>query len=143
MATGNSVIENKLVQLKLIVGRTRKILESGNQEAVERQQRALRTIVADIDKCKVEEEARMIDEKKELTEISEWNSNIEEKLSEADKDIHDLREWCESKKRECEENQRKQELDFEHELFQTRLKFQNELQAAKLKQESASVEKKE
>lgn len=143
MATGNSVIENKLVQLKLIVGRTKKILESGNQEAVERQQRALRTIVADIDKCKVEEEARMIDEKKELTEISEWNSNIEEKLSEADKDIYDLREWCESKKRECEENQRKQELDFEHELFQTRLKFQNELQAAKLKQESASVEKKE
>ncbi|CAB3978871.1 Hypothetical predicted protein [Paramuricea clavata] len=85
----------------------------------------------------------MIDEKKELTEISEWNSNIEEKLSEADKDIHHLREWCEGKKRECEENQRKQELDFEHELFQTRLKFQNELQAAKLKQESASVEKKE
>jgi phosphopantothenoylcysteine synthetase/decarboxylase len=93
MATGNSVIENKLVQLKLIVGRTKKILESGNQEAVERQQRALRIIVADIYKCKVEEEeARMIDEKRELTEISEWNSNIEEKLSEADKNIHDLRE---------------------------------------------------
>ena len=36
MATANSVIENKLVQLKLIVGRTKKILESGNQEAVER-----------------------------------------------------------------------------------------------------------
>ena len=83
----------------------------------------------------MEEEAKMIDEKKELTEISEWNSNIEKKLPEADKDIHDLREWCEGKKRECEENQRKQELNFEHELFQTRLKSQNEPQTAKLKQE--------
>ena len=140
-------MENILVQLQLGVGRTQKILESENQEAIERQQRALRTIVDEIEKIKVTEETKMTDEKKDLEEISEWNSNIEGKLAEADNNIRSLREWCVSKKQECDEKKRRQELDFEHELFQTRLKFQTELQAAKSMQETTttatSEEKKE
>ncbi len=129
-------MENKLVQLKLVVGRTQNILESENQEAIERQKRALHTIIDEIEKIKVAEEAKMISEEKDLDEISKWNASIEGKLTEADNNIRSLREWCESKKQECDERQRRQELDFEHELFQTRLKFQTELQAAKLMQET-------
>jgi hypothetical protein len=111
-------MENKLVQLKLVVGRTQNILESENQEAIEQQTRPLHTIVDEIEKIKVAEEAKMISEKRDLDEMSKWKASTEGKLTEADNNIRSLCEWCESKKQECDERQRRQELDFEHELFQ-------------------------
>lgn len=44
--------------------------------------------------------------------------------------------WYEDYDREHDENQKKKELEFERELFETWLKFQTELHAVKMQQET-------
>mgnify|MGYP002803411230 FL=1 len=77
------------------------VYKSGNQEAIERQQRALWTVVDEIEKAKVTKAAEMIEEKRSLEEIGTWNSGIEEKLTEAENHSRSFQEWCDCKKREC------------------------------------------
>ena len=141
MATSEATLQTKLIQLQITVGRTKNILETRNQEAIERHQKALKVIIAEAEQCKMAEEAKKIAEKQDLTEISEWNTEIELKIASADHEINRLKKWCDDNNRERDERQKKQELDFERQLFETRLKFQTELQAAKASHEAVEAHK--
>ena len=74
--------------------------------------------------------------KEDLAQIGEWNAGIEEKLAKAEQEMKRLKTWNDEYSwRLCEEI-RNQELEFEQKLFETRLKFQTELQQAKATQEA-------
>ena len=63
--------------------------------------------------------------------VKQWNDQIEEKITRADDDILRLKEWLEETKREENQKIREEELHYERQLFETRLKFQTELNAVK------------
>ncbi|XP_068738114.1 uncharacterized protein [Montipora capricornis] len=72
-----------------------------------------------------------ISDKESAEEVKKWNDQIEEKITEADDNVLRLEEWLKKAKREENQKIREEELDYERHLFETRLKFQTELNAVK------------
>ena len=80
MVSEETKLETKLTQMKLAAERTVKILDASKQGAIERHLKALQAIISETDHCKRTVEAKKkIGDKQDLTEISDWNAEIETK----------------------------------------------------------------
>ncbi len=136
MTSSDAKLKAKLIQLKLTADRTENVLKTEQPEAIERHLKALKTIVTEADQYRREEETAKIVAEEDIAQIGEWNAEIEVKLAQAEQEIKRLKTWNNEYNWKLGEDKRNQELEFEQKLFETRLKFQTELQQAKATQEA-------
>ncbi|CAB4037146.1 Hypothetical predicted protein, partial [Paramuricea clavata] len=122
MANEEAKLDTKLTQLRLTAQRTWKILDAGKRETIERHLKALQTTISETDQCKRTKE--------DLAEISDWNTEIEAKIGEAEDEVNRLQQWLESKKMEEENYAREEQLKFEVKLGETKLQMQAKIQDA-------------
>ena len=126
-----STLDTKLIQLQFARERTEETIQSKRCDKIERQIKALKELSGEADQLKRTLEGMKIAAKESAEEVKQWNDQIEEKITRADDDILRLKEWLEKTKREENQKIREEELDYERKLFETRLKFQTELNAVK------------
>ncbi len=117
-------LKNKIVQLDITITRTENILERQDYEAIERQEKAIKAIIDEIEVCKHALEAEKITAKQDVDEIVEWVAKFDEKLARADKEVSRLRECRDEINARDERKVQEKELQFEHELHETRMKHQ-------------------
>ena len=103
MASEEEKLGTKLTQLRLAAQRTGKILDTGKREAIERHLKALQTTISETDQQKRTVEAEKIGKKDDLADISDWNTEIEVKINEAEDEVNRLQKWLDGKRIE-EEN---------------------------------------
>ena len=118
-----AVLDVKLKQLFITCGRTVSVLESKKDIAINRQIESLRALSKYVEQSRRDVELLKIT-KGEEAEISNWNANVEEKLSRADGDIKRLENWQDEYKQNKESIARKKQLKFEIKLHQTKLQLQ-------------------
>ena len=92
---------------------------------------ALKELSREIDNLKRTIEGKKFAAKEDVPEIGKWSDEVEARISEADDDVLRLGKWIEELKWEDSQKLRQQELEYERTLFETRLKFRSELNAAK------------
>ncbi|XP_046841042.1 uncharacterized protein LOC124435137 [Xenia sp. Carnegie-2017] len=131
MANDEAKLNIKLTQLKLSAQRTAKILDSGKRETIERQLNALKTTINEADNFKRPVEAAKIEREDDLEEISDWNAEIETKISEAEDEINKLQHWLNNKKLEEENHAREEQLKFEVKLQETKAQVSAKIQNSK------------
>ena len=140
MDTALSTLGTKLTQLQFARDRTKETIQSNRRDKIERQINALNELSGEADQLKRTLKGMKIAAKENAEDIKQWNDEIEEKISRAGDDILRLREWLEMTKREDNQKIREEELDYERKLFEARLKFQTELNAAKASKAEAGSE---
>ena len=123
--------EYKIIQLQFARERTEETIQSKRCDKIERQIKALKELAGEADQLKRTLEGMKIAAKESTEEAKQWNGQIEEKITKADDDVLRLKEWLKKAKREENQKIREEELDYERQLFETRLKFQTELNAVK------------
>jgi len=123
MDTAISTLDTKLIQLKFARERTEETLQSKRCDKIERQIKVFKELSDEVDQLKRTVEGMKIATKEGAEQEKQWNDQIEEKITRVE-------QWLEKAK---EENQkiREEELDYERKVFETRLKFQTELNAVK------------
>ncbi|XP_046864613.1 uncharacterized protein LOC124459129 [Xenia sp. Carnegie-2017] len=131
MANDEAKLNIKLTQLKLSAQRTAKILDSGKRETIERQLNALKTTINEADNFKRAVEAAKIEREDDLEEISDWNAEIETKISEAEDEINKLQHWLINRKLEEENHAREEQLRFEVKLQETKAQVNAKIQNSK------------
>ena len=67
----------KVTQLDMTVAKTNAVLEAGNPEAIERQLATLKAITAEIDRMRLDVEAKKLAAKEEIPEIQTWNAHLD------------------------------------------------------------------
>ena len=100
--------QTKLVQLKITMGRTQKILDAQKYEAIERHEN-------EVDNCKRAVEAEKIAAEEDLNEIGNWVAEIDEKLANADVEVVRLQRFRDDFRTHCERKAQEEELKYEHE----------------------------
>ncbi|XP_046862875.1 uncharacterized protein LOC124456481 [Xenia sp. Carnegie-2017] len=131
MANDEAKLNIKLTQLKLSSQRTANILDSGKRETIERQLNALKTTINEADNFKRAVEAAKIEREDDLEEISDWNAEIETKISEAEDEINKLQHWLNNRKLEEENHAREEQLKFEVKLQETKAQVNAKIQNSK------------
>ena len=131
MEANETNLNVKLAQLQLTGKRTAVIISSGKQEAIERHCQTLKTISSEINLIRISVEAEKISNKVEIEDIVEWNEGVETKLAEADEEVEKIGKWLADCKKKAEEEAQEEELRFQEKLYQTKLKYETELQAVK------------
>ena len=124
-------LETKLKQLRITVGRTLQVIGSNRQNAIERYCTAIKSVTDSINEMQVSVEESKIQAEVEMTEITTWNAEIDQKLAEADIAVEELRNWLDKFKRDKDNVAREEQIQFETKLFETRMKFETELASAK------------
>ena len=112
MEPSESTLKVWLVQLKLTVERTEKILDAQSYETIERHEIAVKTMISEVDNCKRAVETTKIASKQDLGEIGDWVAEIENKLAEADLVVNRLRNWRNEFEGNCERKAQEKELEF-------------------------------
>lgn len=87
MEATEKALDIKLTQLKMTIGKTNAVIEAGKAESIERQLSTLRSITAEINRMRLEVEAKKIEAKEEMTEIETWNAEIDAQLEKADLEV--------------------------------------------------------
>ena len=131
LKTAETMLETKLTLLQITAKRTEATLQAGQPDAIERQQRALKAVVAEADQWQRALEEQKIVAKQDLDEISEWNTGVDAKLIEANGEVKRLKEWLENRVRKQEMKERDEQIRHDTKLHETRMEFQTELQNAK------------
>ena len=132
-----ATVENldiKVTQLGMAMAKTNIVLEARKPEAIERQLAALKSITKEIDRIRVEVEAKKLAAKEEIAEIETWNTHLDQKLEEADNEIMKVRKWLDDREKEAEVLAREEKLKFEEKLHRAKLEWQTELQASQTSQ---------
>lgn len=119
----NTALETKLIQLQLTTKRTDGILAKTDEESISRHQTNLRMVIGEVDKLRLTVEAEKIAAKEDTTE---WNVEIDAKISEADAHVRKTKEWLAENKRKLAEIENEEKMQFEVKLYETKLKLQNE-----------------
>ena len=88
----------------------------------------LQAIISETDHCKRTVEAEKIGDKQDLTEISDWNAEIETKIGKAEDEVNRLQQWLDGKRMEEENYAREEKLKFEVKLEETKLQMQAKAQ---------------
>ena len=133
-------LTTKLEQLKLAVSRTESIIAQQNEVAIERHLSAVKTLSMEADNLKRAVEEQKLAEKEDLEEVNKWNDSVDTKIFAADKSVKILKDSIEKFRQRMQLEKQEQELDFEKKLFETKMKFQTELQQAKEKSEGAKIQ---
>ncbi|XP_046858562.1 uncharacterized protein LOC124452011 [Xenia sp. Carnegie-2017] len=142
MANDEEKLNIKLTQLKLSAQRTAKILDSGKRETIERQLNALKTTINEADNFERAVEAAKIEREDDLEEISDWNAEIETKISEAEDEINKLQHWLNNRKLEEENHAREEQIKFEVKLQETQAQINATTQNSKSEDSKISDEEK-
>ncbi|CAB3996422.1 Collagen alpha-1(XXVII) chain B [Paramuricea clavata] len=125
-------LDTKLKQLKLTVDRTGTIVESNQQDAIERHCATIKSITNSINEMRVAVEEIKIQAETDITEITAWNTEIDNKLAESDKVVEELRTWLDQRRKEKDNVARDEQIQFETMLFKTRMEFETKLASAKV-----------
>ena len=132
-----ATVENldiKVTQLDMAMAKTNIVLEARKPEAIERQMATLKSITKEIDRIRVEVEAKKLAAKEEISTIETWNTHLDKKLEEADNEIMKVRKWLDDRDKEAEVLAREEKLKFEEKLHRAKLEWQTELQASQTSQ---------
>ena len=103
--------------------RTEDILGSDNEEAIVRQLGTLRTLSSDVDRLRVDEEARKIEA---IEDVTTWNLEVNKQLADADKRAESAKKWLFDSKREKQSLEREEKMKFELKPPDTKQKAQAE-----------------
>ena len=130
-------LETKIVQLQLAIKRSEDIQSSPNEDAIERHRTTIKSIIAECMNAKMIKEASKIAEKGDPEAIGKWSKEIEKVIEEADAAVKTLKLILQGYHDEAIRCKQEKEIAFERKLFEVKLKFEEELQQAKTKQEPA------
>ena len=118
------------IKLKWAAQRTAKILDPGKRETIEWHLKALKSTINETDGYKRLVEAKKI-EKDDLEEISQWNTEIEAKISEAEDEADRIQQRLNGKRLEEENYAREEQLKFGVKLEETKLQVKAKIQDPK------------
>ena len=118
----NTALETKLIQLQLTTKRTDRILAKTHEESISQHQTNFRMVIGQVDKLRLTVEAEKIAAKEDTTE---WNVQIDAKISEADAHVRKTKEWLAENKSKLVEIENEEKMQFEVKLYETKLKLQN------------------
>ena len=121
----------KVTQLKMTVAKTDNVIEGGKSEAIERQCSTLKSITAEINRMRLEVEAKKLGAKVDVTDIEAWNAQLDAQLEKADSEVEKVCKWLDERKKEAEIIAQEEQLKFEEKLQRAKLKLKTELQAEK------------
>ena len=124
-------LEAKLTQLRLARDKTDTVITKNNRETIKRHQQTLKTLIDETDGSRLELETLNLVNKEDAESTRDWNSKIEDEIGKADQCLVAVQTWIEDNTRENDRKRRQEELDHERELFETRLKYQTELDRSK------------
>ena len=131
-------LETKLKHIAITRSKTEKILESNNQQKIERHRDALTQLVSEADLCKRTVEGLKISKGDTIESIGEWAENVENTIGQADIDIEKTQRWIAEVNENVKAKSRKEQLDFEKELYETKLHYRNQLEKDQQDEESLS-----
>lgn len=120
-------LQTKVTQLETHAKRTEQVLSLGSVEAIERHLGALRPTITEADNLKRSLEALKIAAKVDLTQIGTWNSEVDLQLMKAEEEVGRLRKWFEDRKRQEEITAHEDQIKFEMELHERKIKLQTDL----------------
>ena len=121
MEAAKTKLDTKLTQLNLTVQKTESVLEKANQEAIERHLNSLKVITGEVEQSKRVVEELKIEEKVEVTDITQWNESIDTKIEAADSKVECIKAWLDGKMVEKETAEREGRMQFEMKLHQMKL----------------------
>ncbi len=103
-----SNLATKLTQLQIATEKSQVVLSTGKRVAIKRHLDALQTTANEASQCRRTAEAFKIENKEELSQIKEWNNELDLKFDAADAAIQNLEDFlAEAEKAEkvvtCEE----------------------------------------
>ncbi len=122
-------LETRLTQLDLAVGKSISVLSAGKRVIIKRHLEALQTTANETSECTRIAEAFKIAKKQEISEIKEWNLNLDVKLDAADVAIENLQKFLTEAEKAEKFETHEEELKREMSLHEKRLKMQAELSA--------------
>ena len=67
-------LDIKVTQLKMSIGKTNTIVETGKSEAIERHLSTLQSLSKELNQMRIEVEATKLGAKEEISDIEAWNS---------------------------------------------------------------------
>ena len=120
-------LETKLTQLRITKSKTESMLSSGSVTQIKRHKDSLHAIVAAVEKSKRKVEELKIASGEEIAAINAWGDKVEEELTAVDKDMDSMAKYLSEMDQEQVEKSRREQLAFEKELFEQKLKFNQEL----------------
>ena len=135
MGTTEKKLDIKVTQLKMSIGKTNTILETGKSEAIERHLSTLRSLTAEINQMRLEVEATKLEAKEELAHIEAWNSGIDAQLEKADCEVDKMRTWIDDRKKKAEAVAKQEELK----CHKAKMEMQAEIQSALPPQQATTM----
>ena len=136
-------LETELKQLALNRDKTEKIFATNNYQRIERHLKALKDLVSAADNSKRTVESLKIANKEEIESIMAWCDQIENTIGEADIHLDQLQNWIAQTEKDTADKSRKEQLDFEKELFEVKLHYQTQLGAAAKTEQQARLSERE
>ncbi|XP_046843130.1 uncharacterized protein LOC124437166 [Xenia sp. Carnegie-2017] len=124
-------LEAKLKHITITCGKTERILASDNHGRIERHRDALNELVKEADTAKRTVEGLKIASGENVESISEWEESIENTIGQADNAIEKLRKWLMEVDESKKAHLRKDQLNFEKELYETKLHYKTQLEESK------------
>ena len=106
----------KVTQLEMTMAKTNTVLQTAKLEAIERQYATLKSITADVERMRIQVEAKKLADKEEMAEIQEWNAALDAKLEKADDEVRSVREWLDERKKQADVHAQEEKLQFEEKL---------------------------
>ncbi len=123
MDTATKNLSTKLTQLKIARNRTKDIGASKIKSRIERQRETLKSLGAAAEKARSTLEELKIADGGEIEEITTWSGEVESEIATVDEDIVYLSECLKEAEQIEIEKSRKQQIEFERELFEQKLHF--------------------
>ena len=127
-------LETKLKHIAITREKTEKILSSNNEQRIERHRDALKDLVNAADSSKRTVEGLKIANGEDIESITEWGEKIENTIGQADIELDTLQKWIIKTKEHTTAKSRKDQLDFEKELYEAKLHYKTQLEETKQQQ---------
>ena len=110
----------KVTQLEMTMAKTNTVLQTAKLEAIERQYATLKSITADVERMRIQVEAKKLADKEEIGAIQEWNATLDAKLEKADDEVRSVREWLDERKKQADVHTQEKQLQYEEKLYKTK-----------------------
>ena len=127
-------LETKLKHIAITRGKTEKVLDSNNQQRIERHREALENLVSEANASKRTVKRLKIASGDDIESIGEWAENIENTIGQADIDLDRIQKWVTESNEHAKAKSRKEQLEFEKELLETKLHYKTQLEKTEQQQ---------
>ena len=128
-------LDIKVTQLKMSIGKTNTIVETGKSEAIERHLSTLWSLSKELNRIRIEVEATKLGVKEEIADIETWNGGINAQLEKADCKVDKMCTWIDDRKREAEAIVKQEELKF----HKAKIEMQAEIQVESHPQQATTT----